>query len=135
MRLWNLLRAKIGFVQRRTPLLLAVLFSLFLGCAQTQPPDVYGLWRTKTDEGRIVLLELRSDGTYVRTASLDDVTFVSKGKWRIENRQIVFQEEREQVGPYSGDSQARIEVPFDVQQGALVLKPGTEFEERYLLIQ
>jgi hypothetical protein len=126
-------------VRRRTPLLLGLLLALpvalFLGCAQTQPVDIHGVWRMRDDDGRIVLLELRSDGTYVRIASLQDTTFVSKGKWKLENGKIIFLEEREQVGPYSGNSDARVEVPFQIHTGSLVLKPGTEFEERYILIQ
>ncbi|MER3414366.1 MAG: hypothetical protein C4340_07205 [Armatimonadota bacterium] len=113
-----------------------MLGALLLGaCAQTSAPDVYGLWRTRTDDGRVVLLELRSDGKYTRIATLEGITFASKGTWRIEGRKLRFEEQVETVDRHVTQGGAIVEVPFQLQGRNLVLKPGTEFEERYVLVQ
>lgn len=115
------------------PLLLAIL--LFSSCAKTTAPDIYGLWRTQTDDGRVVLLELRSDGNYTRTATIEGITFASKGRWKIEGRKLRFEEQVETVERHATEAGAIVEVPFKLQSGVLILKPGTEFEERYILVQ
>lgn len=118
------------------PLLLGLLGALVLGaCIQTSPPDIYGVWRTQTDDGRVVLLELRSDGTYTRRATLDGINFVSRGVWSIEGRKLRFEERREMVEQHLTEARAVVEVPFELRSGTLVLKPDTEFEERYVLVQ
>jgi hypothetical protein len=117
--------------------LFALALTVVLGCAcaQTSAPDIYGLWRTQTDDGRVVLLELRSDGTYTRTATLEGTHFLSRGEWSVVGNKLRFVEKQELIGPRATDSHAIVETPFQVQGGTLVLKPGTEFEERYVLVQ
>jgi len=136
--------AIIGEMQTTPPRLRApkrilalVLSALLLGaCSQTSAPDIYGLWRTQTDDGRVVLLELRSDGTYTRTATFEGITFASKGLWTIEEgRKLRFEEQVETVDRHTTEARAVVEVPFELQSGMLVLKPGTPFEERYVLVQ
>lgn len=123
----------------RTPkgIVTLVLTALLLGaCSQTSPPDIFGLWRTQTDDGRVVLLELRSDGTYTRTATLEGITFASKGLWSVdEGRKLRFEEQVETVERHTTEARAVVEVPFELQSETLVLKPGTAFEERYVLVQ
>lgn len=123
--------------RRAYGLILALsLSALLLGaCAQTSAPDIYGLWRTQTDDGRVVLLELRSDGTYTRTATLEGTVFASRGEWSIVGKRLRFVEKQERIGARATDSHAVVETPFQLQGGTLVLKPGTEFEERYILVQ
>lgn len=123
--------------RNRSGFLFALAFTVLLvcACAQTSPPDIHGLWRTQTDDGRVVLLELRSDGKYTRIATLEGTHFASRGEWSIVGKKLRFTEHQELIGDRATDSHAVVETPFELQGGTLVLKPGTQFEERYILVQ
>ncbi|MCH8273711.1 MAG: hypothetical protein IH851_02885 [Armatimonadetes bacterium] len=118
---------------------LAVLagIGLLLGaCGSPEPPGLTGVWRCTLAADDVITLELREDGTFLRTAQLGEQRLKQWGSYRVEMERVVYEDVLEGLeGERGTESYVVIKEPYEMQEGVLVLYPGSQRERRFARIE
>jgi hypothetical protein len=95
-----------------------------------------GIWKSVDGMGEPVTLTFRKDGTFSRSRQFGTLTFVTSGRYKVDNRNFSFDQALEGfVGREPSPIEGVIKMPYRMRGAMLVFFPETSREQKFVLVQ